>query len=173
MWIDKPLEYENGILILTIALNYVNQVMSTKFSSHLQNFLSESSVRLFNKYLTFTFDRHEIELIFDKSFCYEPVTLLPPTPANVTDIIHPCGVYRQGVYLTLLHWECIICWRNRLQNLTCNFTYGNNISYVNCFNSICEMKILYVKLIFTGECSISYVKIFQFHVFHTWNDVKF
>ena len=41
------------------------------------------------------------------------------------------------------------------KNFTYNFTYEYNISYVNCFNSICEMKIAYVKLIVINESSIS------------------
>ena len=54
--------------------------------------------------------------------------------------------------------------------MTCNFTYENNISYVNFFNSMREMKISYVKLIFTCECSISDVKyLFRTPRFHVWN----
>ena len=47
-----------------------------------------------------------------------------------------------------------------------NFTYKNNISYVNCFNSICEMKISFVKLIFICESSIMKCMLRQprFHV---------
>ena len=56
------------------------------------------------------------------------------------------------------------------KNFTLNITYENSISYVNCFNSTWDVKILYVDLIFIHESSISYVK-YMFCVprFHMWN----
>ena len=67
------------------------------------------------------------------------------------------------------------------RNFTCNFTF-ENVSYVNCFNFICEMKIwcvLYMfctprfltwnfePVCFTCELGISYVKMSPFHM---WNE---
>ena len=56
------------------------------------------------------------------------------------------------------------------KNLTSNFTNENNTSYVNWFNSICELKISSVKLTFICESAISYVKhTFQTPTCHKWN----
>ena len=55
-------------------------------------------------------------------------------------------------------------------NFTCNFTYEILFSYVNCLNSICEIKISCVKLIFICWFTIWYVKYtFRTPAFHMWN----
>ena len=104
-------------------------------------------------------------------------------------------------------WGIIMSWSHvhisHYKSFTCNFIHENSLSYVNCFNSICEMKISDVKLIFNMwnkclihkdfkckilkqfisrmnwvfhmwigsrfvcEMKISYVKMFQFHMFFT------
>ena len=52
---------------------------------------------------------------------------------------------------------------NPYKNLSFNFTY-QNISHANFFNSICEIKISFVKLSFICEYSISCMK-YMFDMF--------
>ena len=70
------------------------------------------------------------------------------------------------------------------KTFTCNFLHENNLSYVSCFNSICEMKISYVKLIFHmwNKCLVhkdfkcKILKQFISHmnwVFHMWIGSRF
>ena len=55
-------------------------------------------------------------------------------------------------------------------NFACNFTYENNITLVNCFDSIHGIKISYAKSIYICECCILYVKyMFRKPRFHMWN----
>lgn len=47
---------------------------------------------------------------------------------------------------------------SRYKSFTCNYTFENHITYVNYFNSLCEIKLSYKRLIFISESPISYVK---------------
>ena len=62
------------------------------------------------------------------------------------------------------------CAFNPYKNFTWNFKSEINISLVNYFNSIWEIRISKVKLIFICECLISYVKhMFRLPGFQMWD----
>ena len=65
-----------------------------------------------------------------------------------------------------------ICKHDVVMIFICIFLlkYEKNISFVSCFNTICEMKTSYGKFILIRESSISHVKyMFRTPRFHMWN----
>ena len=88
-------------------------------------------------------------------------------PASVTGVVAFHKHFGGNVIVSqfpLLHTKRVIAFANTLIKTSHAISHMEiNISYVNCFNSVCEMKISYVKLIFVCEYSISYVKYMFVH----------